>query len=92
MFECAQSHRFANDLLNSRDDVFAVCILLQRGKVGFDFLDDKLALRIVHQIEHFLDYVIGVLVFHHHLQWRNAIWNVLASELHSDILLKTYDA
>lgn len=69
----AGSHRLADYLFYAGDYMFAIGVLLERGEMGLDLLDDHLALSVVHQVEHLLDDVVGVLIFHHDLQWCNAV-------------------
>ena len=59
---------FADYLLDPGDDVFAIRVLFEGGEMRLDLLDDHIALLVVNQIEHLLDDVVRVLVFHHHLQ------------------------
>lgn len=56
------------EFLEFRKDVFAVCVLAERGNVRTYLLQHHLALRRIRHVDHLLHDVVGKLVLHHRIQ------------------------
>lgn len=63
-----RARRFHKVLFQFGNDVFAVGVLAERVQVRPNFVHQNLTLRWFAYVDHFLNYVVGVLVFHHHVK------------------------
>jgi hypothetical protein len=64
-----KQNTFRHELLNPRHNVLAVGVLAQGWETGSDAPDQHLPLLLITRVQNPLHHIVGVLVFHHPLQF-----------------------